>query len=102
MLNSIDTFDVPTRVRELELSIARRVRETLQPFIRDPETLETTAREVLLISRDYAGSFQAINNRDLIVVRDCVMLLAALVVAVNFIVDLVYVAIDPRLKAHQL
>jgi peptide/nickel transport system permease protein len=46
--------------------------------------------------------FQAINNRDLIVVRDCVMLLAGLVVAVNFIVDLVYVLIDPRLKAHQL
>ena len=44
--------------------------------------------------------FQAINNRDLIVVRDCVMLLAALVVAVNFAVDLIYVAIDPRLKAH--
>ena len=46
--------------------------------------------------------FQAINNRDLIVVRDCVMLLAALVVAVNFAVDLVYVAIDPRLKAQAL
>ncbi|MFI5013410.1 MAG: ABC transporter permease [Hyphomicrobiales bacterium] len=46
--------------------------------------------------------FQAINNRDAIVVRDCVMLLAALVVAVNFVVDLVYVAIDPRLKAHEL
>ena len=46
--------------------------------------------------------FQAINNRDLIVVRDCVMLLAALVVFVNFIVDLAYVVIDPRLKAHQL
>jgi peptide/nickel transport system permease protein len=46
--------------------------------------------------------FQAINNRDAIVVRDCVMLLAALVVAVNFVVDLIYVAIDPRLKAHAL
>ncbi|MBV8961950.1 MAG: ABC transporter permease [Hyphomicrobiales bacterium] len=44
--------------------------------------------------------FQAINNRDLIVVRDCVMLLAALVVVVNFAIDLVYVAIDPRLKVH--
>jgi peptide/nickel transport system permease protein len=44
--------------------------------------------------------FQAINNRDLIVVRDCVMLLAALVVAVNFAIDLVYVAIDPRLKVQ--
>ncbi|SDR60868.1 peptide/nickel transport system permease protein [Rhizobiales bacterium GAS113] len=46
--------------------------------------------------------FQAINNRDTIVVRDCVMLLAALVVTVNFVVDLVYVLIDPRLKAHEL
>jgi peptide/nickel transport system permease protein len=46
--------------------------------------------------------FQAINNRDVIVVRDCVMLLAALVVAVNFVVDLAYVLIDPRLKAHAL
>jgi peptide/nickel transport system permease protein len=46
--------------------------------------------------------FQAINNRDVIVVRDCVMLLAAFVVAVNFAVDLIYVAIDPRLKAHAL
>lgn len=63
MLNSVDTFDVPTRVRELELSIARRVREALQPYIGDPELLDSTAREVLLISRDYAGSFQAINNR---------------------------------------
>ena len=44
--------------------------------------------------------FQAINNRDLIVVRDCVMLLAALVVAVNFAIDLVYVTIDPRLKVQ--
>ena len=63
MLNSVDTFDVPTRVRELELSINRRVREALQPFIRDPATLDATARDILLISRDYAGSFQAITNR---------------------------------------
>ena len=32
--------------------------------------------------------FQAISNRDLIVVRNCVMLLAAMVVVVNFIVDI--------------
>ncbi|WP_374566088.1 ABC transporter permease [Ideonella sp.] len=45
--------------------------------------------------------FQAVANRDLAVVRDVVMLLVAMVVAVNFIVDLLYVAIDPRLKvAH--
>lgn len=43
--------------------------------------------------------FQAIANRDLVVVRDVVMLLAAVVVVVNFVVDLLYALIDPRLKA---
>ena len=43
--------------------------------------------------------FQAISNRDLIVVRDVVMLLAAVVVLVNFIVDVLYAVIDPRLRA---
>jgi peptide/nickel transport system permease protein len=43
--------------------------------------------------------FQAIANRDLVVVRDVVLLLAALVVAVNFIVDLLYAMVDPRLRA---
>jgi peptide/nickel transport system permease protein len=42
--------------------------------------------------------FQAIANRDLVVVRDVVMLLVAVVVAVNFVVDLLYLAIDPRLR----
>jgi peptide/nickel transport system permease protein len=42
--------------------------------------------------------FQAIANRDLVVVRDVVMLLAAIVVIVNFVVDVLYAAIDPRLK----
>jgi peptide/nickel transport system permease protein len=41
--------------------------------------------------------FQSISNRDLVVVRNCVMLLAAMVVIVNFVVDLLYAAIDPRL-----
>ena len=43
--------------------------------------------------------FQSISNRDLIVVRNCVMLLAAMVVIVNFVVDVTYALIDPRLKA---
>ena len=43
--------------------------------------------------------FQAIANRDLIVVRDVVMLLAALVILINFFIDLLYAWIDPRLKA---
>lgn len=42
--------------------------------------------------------FQSIANRDLIVVRNCIMLLAAMVVLVNFVVDLLYAAIDPRVK----
>jgi peptide/nickel transport system permease protein len=43
--------------------------------------------------------FQAISNRDLVVVRDVVMLLAAVVVVVNFVVDLLYAVIDPRLRS---
>jgi peptide/nickel transport system permease protein len=46
--------------------------------------------------------FQSIANRDLIVVRNCVMLLAAMVVVVNFVVDVLYAAIDPRIKASEL
>ena len=42
--------------------------------------------------------FQAISNRDLVVVRDVVMLLAAVVVVVNFVVDVLYAVIDPRLR----
>ncbi len=42
--------------------------------------------------------FQAIGNRDLVVVRDVVMLLAGVVVFVNFIVDVLYALIDPRLR----
>ena len=43
--------------------------------------------------------FQAIANRDLIVVRDVVMLLAAVVVLVNFVVDILYAVVDPRLRS---
>jgi peptide/nickel transport system permease protein len=43
--------------------------------------------------------FQAIANRDLVLVRDVVMLLAAVVVLVNFIVDVLYAVVDPRLRA---
>jgi len=43
--------------------------------------------------------FQAVIQRDLIVVRDVTMLIVAFVVAVNFTVDLLYALIDPRPKA---
>ena len=46
--------------------------------------------------------FQSISNRDLIVVRNCVMLLAAMVVIVNFAVDVLYSVIDPRVKASDI
>jgi peptide/nickel transport system permease protein len=46
--------------------------------------------------------FQSIANRDLIVVRNCVMLLATMVVIVNFVVDILYAFIDPRIKVHDL
>jgi peptide/nickel transport system permease protein len=46
--------------------------------------------------------FQSISNRDLIVVRNCVMLLAAMVVVVNFAVDLLYAFIDPRVKPSDI
>lgn len=42
--------------------------------------------------------FQAIANRDLVVVRDVVLLLAAVVVVVNFVVDVLVAAVDPRLR----
>ena len=44
--------------------------------------------------------FQAIANRDLVVVRDVVMLLAALVVTVNLLVDLATAWVDPRLRVR--
>ena len=44
--------------------------------------------------------FQSIANRDLPTVQALVMLFAAIVVTANFVVDLLYVVIDPRLKAR--
>ncbi len=43
--------------------------------------------------------FQAIGQRDLPLVQDIVVLLAAVVIVVNFAVDLACAAIDPRLRA---
>jgi peptide/nickel transport system permease protein len=44
--------------------------------------------------------FQAINQRDLIVVESVVMLLVATVIIVNLLVDLSYALVDPRLRVH--
>jgi len=42
--------------------------------------------------------FQSISSRDLIVVEAVVMLLVFIVVVVNFLVDLAYAVVDPRLR----
>jgi peptide/nickel transport system permease protein len=45
--------------------------------------------------------FQAITQRDLIVVRSVVLLIVAAVVAVTFLVDIAYALVDPRLKVRR-
>ena len=42
--------------------------------------------------------FQAISQRDLIVVKSVVMLLVVAVIVVTYLVDLAYAAVDPRLR----
>ncbi|WP_353645650.1 ABC transporter permease [Mesorhizobium sp. WSM2239] len=45
--------------------------------------------------------FQAITQRDLIVVESVIMLLVATVIVVNLLVDLSYAIVDPRLRIRQ-
>ncbi|QEW22995.1 ABC-transporter permease protein [Marinibacterium anthonyi] len=44
--------------------------------------------------------FQSITARDLIVVESVVMLVVMAVIVINFLVDLAYAAVDPRLRAR--
>jgi peptide/nickel transport system permease protein len=43
-------------------------------------------------------AFQALSQRDIIVMQDVVLFFAGLVVVMNFIVDLSYLVIDPRMR----
>jgi peptide/nickel transport system permease protein len=43
-------------------------------------------------------AFQALSQRDIVVMQDVVLFFATLVIVMNFIVDLSYLAIDPRLR----
>lgn len=43
-------------------------------------------------------AYQALAQRDLVVIKDVVLLLAALVIVVNALVDLSYLLLDPRLR----
>ena len=44
-----------------------------------------------------ADDLHAVAQRDLLLVQDVVMVLVALVLVVNFLVDVLYVLIDPRI-----
>jgi peptide/nickel transport system permease protein len=46
-------------------------------------------------------AYQALSQRDIVVMQDVVLFFAALVIIMNFIVDLSYLAIDPRLRKGQ-
>jgi peptide/nickel transport system permease protein len=43
-------------------------------------------------------AYQALAQRDLVVIKDVVLIFAALVIVVNFLVDTVYLTLDPRLR----
>jgi peptide/nickel transport system permease protein len=43
-------------------------------------------------------AYQALSQRDIIVMQDVVLFFAALVIVMNFIVDLSYLVIDPRMR----
>jgi len=43
-------------------------------------------------------AYQALSQRDIIVMQDVVLFFAGLVIVMNFLVDLSYLAIDPRLR----
>jgi peptide/nickel transport system permease protein len=42
--------------------------------------------------------YQSINNRDLVVIKDVVILLTVFVLAINLLIDMIYVLVDPRPK----
>ena len=44
--------------------------------------------------------FQAITQRDLVVVQSAVLVMVAAVIVVTFLVDLAYAAVDPRLRGR--
>jgi peptide/nickel transport system permease protein len=43
-------------------------------------------------------AYQALAQRDLVVIKDVVLIFSGLVIVVNFLVDLGYVLLDPRLR----
>ena len=46
-------------------------------------------------------AFQALSQRDVIVMQDVILLFAALVIVVNFVADVAHLVLDPRLRTVQ-
>lgn len=44
-------------------------------------------------------AYQSLSQRDVMVMQDVVLLFAAMVIVMNFLVDLAYLVVDPRLRA---
>ena len=45
-------------------------------------------------------AYQALTQRDVIVMQDVVLFFAGLVIVMNFLVDMAYLILDPRLRGH--
>ncbi|MBU1316859.1 MAG: ABC transporter permease [Alphaproteobacteria bacterium] len=45
-------------------------------------------------------AYQSLSQRDIIVMQDVVLFFSALVIVMNFVVDLAYLALDPRLRVQ--
>lgn len=45
-------------------------------------------------------AYQALAQRDLVVIRNVVLILSGLVIVVNFAVDLAYGVLDPRMRTR--
>ncbi|MBV2185144.1 MAG: ABC transporter permease [Rhizobium sp.] len=45
-------------------------------------------------------AYQALTQRDIIVMQDVVLFFAGLVIVMNFLVDMAYLVLDPRLRGH--
>jgi ABC-type microcin C transport system permease subunit YejB len=71
----------------------------------DDEEMQRLARDLNLSENVFVLPglgrlmLQSISNRDTLVVENGVMLLALIVIGLNFIVDIACAAIDPRLRA---
>ena len=44
-------------------------------------------------------AYQALTQRDIVVMQSVVLFFSALVITMNFVVDIAYIFIDPRLRA---